>query len=126
MLTVNQNKKIYWREGSATYVYLFFGSDTTSIKLIIITHQIFGHMSNIAPEALSGTRNELIIGATCRLIANTITLTEIGLEGRSSFPNWQKVIDQGVKHRSTAVQDSAAAALASVSSLVDCSPTVTR
>jgi tubulin-specific chaperone D len=41
-------------------------------------------------------------------------------------PHWRTVIDMGLKHRNSTVQEAAAYALAEVSKLVDCSAVVQR
>ena len=71
-------------------------------------------------------RNELVTAATCQLIASSITLKEILLEGQSLVPHWRTIIDLGLKHRTSTVQVAAASALAEVSKLVDCSAVVQR
>jgi hypothetical protein len=71
-------------------------------------------------------RNELVTAAACQLIASSITLKEILLEGQSSVPHWRTIIEHGLKHRKSAVQVAAASALAEVSKLVDCSAVVRR
>src|SRR5882757_11276359 len=71
-------------------------------------------------------RNELVTAAVCQLIASSITLKEILLEGQSSVPHWRTVIDLGLKHRKSTVQAAAASALPKVSKLVDCSAVVQR
>lgn len=71
-------------------------------------------------------RNELVTAAACQLIATSITLKEILLEGQSSVPHWRTVIDLSLKHRKSVVQEAAASALAEVSKLVDCSAVVQR
>lgn len=71
-------------------------------------------------------RNELVTAAACQLIASSINLKEIALEGQSSVPHWRTIIDLGLKHRKSTVQVAAASALAGVSKLVDCSAVVQR
>lgn len=73
-----------------------------------------------------GTRNELVTGAACGLLARTITRAEIDLQKNSAVPNWRKLLDYGLKHRTIAVQEAAAAALGAVSRLVDCAVVVKR
>lgn len=87
---------------------------------------MFAHLKYIPESTLTTTRNELVAAAACRLIANSITLTEINLADRSSVPNWRKIIDIGLKHRSTIVQEAAASAMAAASNLTDISADVTR
>jgi hypothetical protein len=71
-------------------------------------------------------RNELVTAAACQLIASSINLKEILLEGQSSVPHWRTIIDLGLKHRNSTVRVAAASALAGVSKLVDCSAVVQR
>ena len=71
-------------------------------------------------------RNELVTAAACQLIASSINLKEILLEGQSSVPHWRTIIDLSLKHRKSTVQVAAASALAEVSKLVDCSAVVQR
>jgi hypothetical protein len=71
-------------------------------------------------------RNELVTVAACQLIASSISLKEILLEGLSSVPHWRSIIDMGLKRRKSTVQEAAAHALAAVSKLVDCSSIVQR
>lgn len=71
-------------------------------------------------------RNEIVTAAACELIASSITLKEIMLEGQCSVPHWRTIIDLGLKHRKSTVQVAAASALAEVSRLVDCSAVVQR
>ena len=77
-------------------------------------------------DMIRSPRNELVTAAACQLIANSITLKEIQLEGQSSVPYWRTIIDLGLKHRKSTVQLAAASALAEVSKLVDCSAVVQR
>jgi hypothetical protein len=41
-------------------------------------------------------------------------------------PHWRTIVDLGIKHRKSTVQEAAASALAAVSRLVDCSAVVQR
>lgn len=63
--------------------------------------------------------------AACSLIASSISASEIDLE-KTSVPHWRKIVDIGLKSRSTIVQEAAATAMAAVSKLVDCSAVVSR
>lgn len=91
-----------------------------------MTSQTFKHLAQISQDVLYGPRNELVTAAACRLVAITITATEIELDQSSSVPQWRKLIDYGMKHRSSVVQEEAVAAMASISKLVDCSSVVNR
>jgi tubulin-specific chaperone D len=73
-----------------------------------------------------GPRNELVTAAACDFIATTITAADINFQSGSSTPYWRKVLDYGLKHRVTAVQESAASAISTVSKLVDCYEIVSR
>jgi hypothetical protein len=75
---------------------------------------------------LLGPRSELVTAAACSLLARTITLVEVNLHDNSASPNWRKLLDFGLKHRSTPVQEEAAAAMGAVSRLVDCAAVVNR
>jgi tubulin-specific chaperone D len=77
-------------------------------------------------DVIRSPRNELVTAAACQLIASSITSKEILLERRSSVPHWRTVLDLGIKHRKSTVQEAAASALAEVSKLVDCSAVVQR
>lgn len=80
----------------------------------------------IPENLLLGPRNELVTGAACSLLAHTITRAEIDLQTNSAVPNWRKLLDYGLKHRTAPVQEAAASALGAVSRLVDCSVVVNR
>jgi len=75
---------------------------------------------------LTTTRNEAIAAAACRLIANSITLTEIETVEKTSVPGWKGIIEMGLKHRHATVQEAAADALAQVSKLADCTVDISR
>ena len=72
------------------------------------------------------TRNDLVVAASCQVIANSMTATEIGLGEGSSVRLWRKILDVGLKHRSTFVQEAAADAMHIISDLTDSSTYVTR
>ncbi|KAJ6512250.1 TBCD protein [Mycena vitilis] len=82
--------------------------------------EAFGCMTLIPERILLGPRNELITAAACTVLSRTITRAEIDLEEKSTVPNWRKLLDFGLKHRSTPVQEAAAEAFGAVSRLVDC------
>ncbi|ETW81590.1 hypothetical protein HETIRDRAFT_383952 [Heterobasidion irregulare TC 32-1] len=83
---------------------------------------IFSYLAAVPLVMIQSPRHELVTAAACRLIATSISLSEIQLEQRSSVPHWRKIIDTGLKHRNSDVQEAAAEALGEVSKLVDCSP----
>lgn len=69
-------------------------------------------------------RHEAITAAACDLIARSISLPEIQLH--TTVAPWRKIVDFGLRSRSTIVQEATANALMAVSKLVDCSPVVNR
>jgi tubulin-specific chaperone D len=75
---------------------------------------------------LTTTRNDLVIAASCQVIANSMTVTETGLGEGSSVRLWRKILDVGLKHRSTVVQEAAADAMRIISDLTDASADVSR
>ncbi|EGO23938.1 hypothetical protein SERLADRAFT_450239 [Serpula lacrymans var. lacrymans S7.9] len=80
--------------------------------------QIFKYITKIPQGVILAPRNELVLAATCHLIATTITLPEIELKDDSAVPYWRKIVDQGLRHRNDTVQEAAAASMAAISSLV--------
>jgi len=71
-------------------------------------------------------RNPMLTEAACHLIAASITKAEIERREGSTAPHWRKIVDFGLKHRASSVQEAAAAAMASVSNFVDCSSEIHR
>ncbi|KAH8998594.1 TBCD protein [Lactarius akahatsu] len=97
-----------------------------SAKLEEFQQKAFSFLADVPVDMIRSPRNELVTAAACQLIANSVSHKEILLEGLSSVPHWRTVIDLGLKHRKSTVQEAAAAALAAVSKLVDCSSIVQR
>ncbi|KAF8957293.1 tubulin folding cofactor D C terminal-domain-containing protein [Flammula alnicola] len=97
--------------------------ETIKDPIVLEDHlrNVFKHLKHIPESTLTTTRSELIASAACRLIANSITVTEIKLGGRSSVPGWRNIVDIGLKHRMASVQETAADAMAAMSNLTDCS-----
>lgn len=75
---------------------------------------------------MTSTRYELLVAAACRLVANSITLKGLRLAETSTMPKWKKVVEVGLKHRQTLVQEAAAVAIARISSLRDYSADISR
>lgn len=73
-----------------------------------------------------GPRNGIVTAAACQLIGNAITLTEIKLKEQSSVPNWRQIIDHGLRYRLEAVQETAAAAYATISKREDFSDDIKK
>ncbi|KAF8073788.1 armadillo-type protein [Lyophyllum atratum] len=78
--------------------------------------QIFQSLSHIPFDVVVGSRNAIVTAAACRLISITVTLPEIQQES-TSVPQWRKIVDHGLKHRTLFVQEAAADAMASISKL---------
>jgi hypothetical protein len=55
-----------------------------------------------------------------------MTLTEIKLGEGSSAKLWRKIVDVGLKHRNTSVQEAAADAMRVITDLTDSSVDVSR
>ena len=88
--------------------------------------QVFRYLASIPLTVIQSSRNELVAAAACYVIANSITLAELKSGQPSQVPLWRTVVENGLKHRSTIVQEAAATAVAAVSSLVNCSSLVKR
>ncbi|KAL1744501.1 armadillo-type protein [Schizophyllum fasciatum] len=80
--------------------------------------EIFSRLALVKPATITSQRNELITAEACRLIATTLTLTEVQAKDKGAVPHWRKVVEGGLCHRAAAVQDEAAAAMASLSELL--------
>lgn len=80
----------------------------------------------VPQDILTAPRNELIITAACELIASSISAADVQLGQKSVVPQWRSIVDVGLRHRSSAVQEGATHAMAAVSKLVDCSSIVER
>ncbi|KAI0061711.1 TBCD protein [Artomyces pyxidatus] len=87
---------------------------------------IFTYLADAPFGMIESSRHELVTAAACELIASSISLEEIQLSTRSTVPHWRKVVDVGLKHRNSTVQEAASNAMNVVSRLVDCSATVQR
>ncbi|KAJ6508836.1 TBCD protein [Mycena sanguinolenta] len=88
--------------------------------------EVFACLAVIPERILLGPRNELVTAAGCTLLARTITRAEIELKKESAVPNWRKILDFGLKHRTAPVQEAAAEAMGAVSRLIDCAVSVNR
>lgn len=86
---------------------------------------MFSALSAVPIGTVQSGRHELIAAAACELIASGITLAETQLS-QSTVPHWRQLVDSGLRSKAIPVQEAAAAALASVSRLVDCSAVVQR
>ena len=102
------------------------GNNTILSHLIFTTLQVFTQLTRVPEKTFTTTRNEIIAAAACRLIANSITRKEINLTEAVALPKWKRIVDVGLKHRHTSVQESAADAMAQISRLTDCSAYLSR
>ncbi|KAG2361705.1 TBCD protein [Suillus spraguei] len=84
--------------------------------------KIFAFIAIVSQDAVMASRNGLVLAAACDLIASSLTLQEVELQEKSSVPHWKRIVDQGLRHKSSSVQQAAASAMATTSSLTDCSP----
>ncbi|KAG6333837.1 hypothetical protein ID866_5249 [Astraeus odoratus] len=71
--------------------------------------EIFVLMNNIPESMVFAPRNEQLLSAVCDLVSASITCEEVDSQNQS----WRKFVDHGLRHRSSDVQEAAAAALAS-------------
>ncbi|KIY45609.1 ARM repeat-containing protein [Fistulina hepatica ATCC 64428] len=86
-----------------------------------ILRKIFALLSRVPLKVIIGPRNEMVTSASCVFIARTITLPDIRAAGQSTVPgHWRQIVDYGLKHRSVAVQEASAMAMAAV----NISPTI--
>jgi hypothetical protein len=88
--------------------------------------QTFKYLESIPFTTIQSPRNELVAAAACHVIANAITLADIESGESSQAPLWRRIVETGLKNRSTTVQEAASAAMTVVSSLVNCSGFVKR
>ncbi|KAF8133796.1 TBCD protein [Boletus edulis] len=89
--------------------------------------EIFGLIGCVPKDVILAPRNEQVLGATCRLIAVSITQKETQqTQDQSPVPDWCHIVDQGLRHRGDNAQEAAATAMATMSSLMDCSLLVQR
>lgn len=84
------------------------------------------HLADVPSIIVASRRHEIITAAACELIANGISSAEANTPSSPSAPPWRDVIDFGLKSPSTVVQEAAAAAMAAVSRLTDCTSQITR
>ncbi|KNZ80978.1 Tubulin-specific chaperone D [Termitomyces sp. J132] len=82
--------------------------------------KIFRCLAHIPFDVLIGPRNAIVTAAACRLISITVTLPELHPD-TTSVPQWRKIVDHGLKHRTLYVQEAGADAMAS---LRNSSPTI--
>lgn len=92
-----------------------------------ILRKIFGLIAHVPKNIVLAPRNEQVLSATCSLVALSITQQEIQqIQDQSLVPDWLHIIDQGLRHRGSDAQEAAASAMATMSSLMDCSTLIQR
>ncbi|KAF8513769.1 TBCD protein [Gautieria morchelliformis] len=87
--------------------------------------KIFKHLSKISSAMVEKHHNEQILEAACRFLENTLSIPAIQLDS-SPTSRWRTFIEQGLSHRDTDVQEAAAGALQTLSTLIDLSSDVHR
>ena len=89
--------------------------------------KIFGFIGHVPKNIILAPRNDQVLSAVCNLIAVSITQREVQQgQDQPLVPDWGYIVDQGLRHRSRDVQEAAATAMATMSSLMDCSVLVQR
>ncbi|CEL62489.1 Tubulin-specific chaperone D OS=Bos taurus GN=TBCD PE=1 SV=1 [Rhizoctonia solani AG-1 IB] len=87
--------------------------------------QCFKQLSLLPSTTFQKFRGEMIVEASCYLIAESISLTAVNLTPGDNAPDWRYIIlDNGLKHQSEAVQAAASAALSVISGFMDCAKEV--
>ncbi|KAJ4000417.1 TBCD protein [Lentinula boryana] len=126
LLEASDNSDIHGGLLGLTELALAYEEILSGDILEIKKREIWQYLARIPESTLLGPRNEIITAAACDLMTQTITIHEIKLGMDSSVSNWNRIIEYGLKHRDTTVQESATATIGSMSKLVDCSSTVLR
>ncbi|KAI0632121.1 TBCD protein [Trametes polyzona] len=125
LLTVPDSGDVHGALLALTELAAAFRDSKQSNELEAERRKVFAFLSIVPLKTIQSPRQELVAEAACRLISTGITLPETQ-HAQSTVPHWRHVVDSGLKSRSVAVQEAAAAALAAVSRLVDCSAVVDR
>ena len=86
-------------------------------------YQIFKHLNYVSDIHLTTTHNDLVVAASCQVIANSLTLSDVEA---SSVKLWRKIVDVGLKHRTTSVQEATADATCVINNLMNPSADVLR
>ncbi|KAH7912534.1 ARM repeat-containing protein [Hygrophoropsis aurantiaca] len=86
---------------------------------------IFSNLVLIPQDVVIAPRNEIVHSSACYLIASSLTLKVIELQEKSPVPHWRKIIEAGLRHRNTSVQEAAAVSMEAMSRHVDCSRDLT-
>ena len=96
------------------------------ISLVLTPTEIFMYLQKVPSSVVLSNRQELITAAACKLISQAISVTDIESIPNSNTPQWRSIIEFGLKSANISVQEAAAEAMASISTLCDCSKDVER
>ncbi|KDQ62420.1 hypothetical protein JAAARDRAFT_189747 [Jaapia argillacea MUCL 33604] len=75
----------------------------------------FCYLRKLPITTLLVPRNEIVTAVACYLIANSISEEDIQREPLLSSSHWNEIVDIGLRHRSSAVQEAATSALTALS-----------
>lgn len=90
------------------------------VLTFLMVPQIFKQVDILSDKALKGYRNDLLLEASCQLIASTIS--EGALQARpdspdKDVPKWKMILDLSLKHRNAVVQEAGARLFGTLSQL---------
>ncbi|THV05301.1 ARM repeat-containing protein [Dendrothele bispora CBS 962.96] len=88
--------------------------------------EIFSYLNLVPESVLLGPRNEMVTAAACEFLTNTVTLEDLETGEKGAVPNWRKIMEFGLKHKTESVQEAAASTIAVITKLVDCNDLVLR
>ena len=91
-------------------------------SIVRLQEKVLGLVQEVPQAVMTSPRNSIILSAACLLVENSLTLDVV----ESTSQPWKSIIDAGLKDRNEDVQISAAAAMASLSRLTDCSKDIER
>ena len=85
---------------------------------------MFKNLVELPPSTFSHYRNDLIIEASCTIIANGLSTEALKLAGAPTA--WRDLVTAGMKSRDVTVQDAASAAMRTATQLLGCADDVKR
>ncbi|KAG8732788.1 hypothetical protein FRC11_010958 [Ceratobasidium sp. 423] len=87
--------------------------------------ECFRHLSALPSAAFRKFRGDLIVEASCYLVAESISPVAIDLAPANDVPDWRHIIlNNGMKHQDEVVQTAASVAMSVISEFVDCAKDV--
>ncbi|KLO11459.1 TBCD protein [Schizopora paradoxa] len=102
-------------------------SSTFRDELEPYRQQIFRYILEVPQSMLFVSRNHLVLEATCVLIASSLSKADLNpLTDNRTGNSWRAILDKGLTHRESRVQEAAALATLRLSELEDCSALVDR